>query len=280
MSNGSKVGFISVVFTEMGGVETWHKSLLPYLRHQIDIRGFVSINDPYKDIKELEVDWGAGEQDARQLIRKIDTLVLWGDDNPKRFFTEATPKRVICLHHGDETSVWSHRTIISQRKYATDIVSVNPVVAKRYGYTHIPNAVPKNRTSSFFAPDSKTVLWGHRLSAEKRPELAIKIAKIMPDFKFIFAGDGVLRDWLRDSLPSNSTYVGGFSTLVPYLQQSSIFLATPDQEGFGYSVLEALCSGVPVVSSHTGIAKDMADQTIEDENLFSWAEAIDRKSVV
>ena len=274
MSDGPKVGFISVVFTNMGGVETWHKSLIPSLRQQIDIRGFISINDPHKSIKDLEVDWGAGEEDARQLIRKIDTLVLWGDDNPRRFFTEMTPKRIICLHHGDETSVWSHRTILRQRKFATDVVAVNPVVAEKYGYTNIPNAVSNSRISSLFAPDSKTVLWGHRLSSEKRPELAVKIAKIMPDFKFIFAGDGALSDWLRDNLPKNSIYVGGFSNLVPYLEQSSVFLATPDQEGFGYSVLEAICSGVPVVSSHTGIAKEMADQTVSDENLFSWAKAI------
>ena len=274
MSDGTKVGFISIVFTNMGGVETWHKCLLPSLRHKIDIRGFVSIETPDKKIKELEVDWGAGDEDARQLIRKIDTLVLWGDNDPKRLFTEKTPKRIICVHHGDETSTWSSNIISKQVEYATDLVAVNPIVAEQNGYKFIPNAVSSNRIASRFSPDSKTVLWGHRISSEKRPELAIEIAKIMPDFKFLFAGDGAMREWLITNLPKNSEYVGGFSTLVEYLEKCSVFLSTADQEAFGCSVLEALCSGVPVVSSHTGIAKELADRTISNSNIYDYAKAI------
>jgi glycosyltransferase involved in cell wall biosynthesis len=274
MRTGVKVGFISVVYNKVGGVETWHKSLVPSLRHRVDIRGVVSINDPHSSIKDLEVDWGAGEQDALQLIRKIDVLVLWGDDSPGRFFAKKTLKKVICVHHGDEIGAWAFDVIRKQSKFATDIVAVNPIVAEENGYTYIPNAVSNNRIATFSAPDSKTVLWAHRLSSEKRPELAVEIAKIMPDFKFIFAGDGFLRGWIKNNLPTNSEFVGRVPTLIHHLERSSVFLATADQEGFGYSVLEAICSGVPVVSSHTGIAKNLADATITDENVLGWAEAI------
>jgi len=273
MRTGVKVGFISVVFTNMGGVETWHKTLIPELRQHIDIRGIVSINDPDRSIRDLGVDWGAGEEDARELVSKVDTIILWGDDNPKRFFINHRPK-VICMHHGDENSHWSRRTIVRQSKFCDIVVAVNPNVASRYGHIHIPNSISNDRLANTFSPDSKTVLWGHRLSDEKRPQLAIKIAENTPDFKFIFAGDGTLSDWLKDNLPPNAEYVGGFSSLVPYLEKSSVFLATPDQEGFGYSVLEAICSNVPTISSFTGIAKQMADRIVHTDSLDDWSNAI------
>jgi glycosyltransferase involved in cell wall biosynthesis len=274
MSGGNRVGFISVVFSNMGGVETWHKSLIPYLKPYIDIKGIVSINDPHKSIKELGVDWGAGTEDAIKLVRKIDTLILWGDDNPARFFVEKKPKKVICVHHGDETSLWSYSTIRKQAKYCNQVVAVNPTVAKRHGFTHIPNSVAGDRFATSFDANSKTVLWGHRLSAEKRPELAVNIAKVMPDFRFIFAGDGESSAWLKDNLPPNAEYAGGFENLIPHIERSSVFLATPDQEGFGYSVLEAVCSGLPVVSSSSGIAMEIGDRTVSDEDIIKWTKAI------
>ncbi len=274
MLSNTKVGFISVVFSEIGGVETWHKSLIPYIKDKVDVKGIVSIQDPHKSIKDLGINWGCGTKDARWLVSQVDTIVIWGDDDPSKFFVHNKPKRVVFVHHGDQNSEWSRDVLKIQAPFATQVVAVNPIVAEQNGYYFIPNGIGEDRIAKTFSPDSKTVLWGHRLSSEKRPQLAVQIAERMNDFKFIFAGNGAMSQWLVDNLPSNSEYVGKFTNLVPYLERSSVFLATPDQEGFGYSVLESVLSGVPVVSSDKGIALDLADKTVSSENLDEWEEAI------
>jgi glycosyltransferase involved in cell wall biosynthesis len=274
MNQGVKVGFINLVFSEMGGVETWTKSLIPHIRHIIQVDGIVSINDPHKSIKDLGVDWGAGIEDAQSLVKKVDTLVLWGYTESELLFKYKRPKRVICVHHGDEKSVWSQLTINKQLLFCDEVVSVNSKVADRYYFTHIPNSVTTSRISDTFSPNSNTVLWGHRFTGEKRPELAIEIAKSMPDFKFIFCGDGPLRSEIVRDFPANCVYVGNSPDLVESIRQSSVFLSTTNEEGFGYSVLEAVCSGLPVISSNTGIALEIADKIVYNTDIENWNKSI------
>ena len=274
MNQGVKVGFINLVFAEMGGVETWTKSLVPHIRNKVQVSGLVSIQDPHKSIKDLGVDWGAGLEDAQSLVKRVDTLVLWGYAEPELLFKHKRPKRVICIHHGDEKSVWSQLIINKQLSFCDEVVSVNSKVADRYYFTHIPNSVTTNRLADRFSPDSKTVLWGHRFTGEKRPELAIAIAKSMPDFKFIFSGDGPLRTEIVRDFPSNCVYGGNSPDLIGSMKRSSVFLSTTNEEGFGYSVLEAVCSGLPVISSNTGIALELADKIVYNTEIEKWSEAI------
>jgi len=272
--DGPKIGLINLVFTEMGGVETWTKSLVPHIRDKVQVNGIVSIQDPHKSIKDLGVDWGAGLVDAQALVKKIDTLVLWGYAEPELLFKYKRPKRVICIHHGDEKSVWSQLIISKQMSFCDEVVSVNAKVANRYYFTHIPNSVTTSRLAEKISPESKTVLWGHRFTGEKRPELAVAIAKAMPDFKFAFSGDGPLKNEIIRDFPANCVYNGSSADLVGAMKQSSVFLSTTNEEGFGYSVLEAVCSGLPVVSSNTGIALDLADKLVYNTKIEDWDKAI------
>jgi glycosyltransferase involved in cell wall biosynthesis len=142
----------------------------------------------------------------------------------------------------------------------------------------IPNAVDPSRliARNKFKPDpgKKICLWLHRFSEDKRPELAIQIAECLPtDWHMIMAGHG------NESL---SVYFNSKMTVLPpahpgdWLSVASCFLSTSRFDGFGLSVAEAICAGVPVVSSPAGIATEpgLATLVAHDAPPSEWAAAI------
>ena len=68
--------------------------------------------------------------------------------------------------------------------------------------------------------------------------------------------------------------MGVRENLSSLFEVSSVFLSTSEQESYGYSVAEAIRSGLPVVSAPVGIAKDLADIKVEGDIPINWAKAI------
>jgi glycosyltransferase involved in cell wall biosynthesis len=265
----NKVGIILVNYHPCGGVKTWCENLIPIIKDSTT--GIGCIDTPDESISELGIPFGNSESYLKNLCEKSDIILAWGFSNIKKY----SPKRTIFVHHGDETNKWSINIIKNLDVIPEKIVSVNPIVAKQNGYHYIPNCVTENRCSKTIDRKSNTVLWGHRFTPEKRPELAIEIAKVMPDFKFLFCGNMPTEDHLNqiNSL-QNAQYLGIKKNLSSLFEISSVFLSTSEQESYGYSVAEAIRSGLPVVSTNTGIAKDLADIKIEGCVPMNWAKAI------
>jgi glycosyltransferase involved in cell wall biosynthesis len=116
------------------------------------------------------------------------------------------------------------------------------------------------------------VLWSHRFANDKRPQLAIEIAKHLPDDWHM-----VLTGHRGEKLEANERV-----TVLPpqhpgdWLAVADCFLSTSLFEGFGLSVAEAIAAGVPVVSSPVGIAKrpGLALTVDSDADAETWAMAI------
>ncbi len=265
----NRVAIILINYHPCGGVKTWCENLIPIIKDRTT--GIGCINTPDESIADLGIPFGSSEYYLKNLCRNSDILLAWGFSSIKKY----SPKKTIFVHHGDETNVWSRDTIKNLDVVPEKIVSVNPIVAKQNGYQCIPNCVTENRCSKTIDRKSNTVLWGHRFTAEKRPELAIEIAKVMPDFKFLFCGNMPTEDHLNqiNSL-QNAQYLGIKKNLSSLFEVSSVFLSTSEQESYGYSVAEAIRSGLPVVSTATGIAKDLADIKMEGTVPMDWAKAI------
>ena len=101
----------------------------------------------------------------------------------------------------------------------------------------------------------------------------------MPDYNFILCGEGNLKQKILSSMPKNCKYLGSPTNLKKIFEKTSVFISTSDQEAFGYSVGEAILSGVPVVSFAVGLGKDFADVTIKDKFTISdWISAIKKCS--
>jgi glycosyltransferase involved in cell wall biosynthesis len=96
-----------------------------------------------------------------------------------------------------------------------------------------------------------------------------RIAEVLPD------------DWMIvASLPPeresrNLACIGQVDHPGDWLATADVFLSTASQEGFGYSVAEAMAAGVPVVSSPFGIAADsQLVEQVDSEDPQAWVDAI------
>jgi glycosyltransferase involved in cell wall biosynthesis len=103
-----------------------------------------------------------------------------------------------------------------------------------------------------------TVCCVGRLGHQKRFDRAINVAKILKDSGFDFElwilGTGLLESELKDLVNSlNLTdcvkFYGFVKNPYPFMKKSDLFLMTSDTEGYSLVVSEALCLGLPVVST-------------------------------
>jgi glycosyltransferase involved in cell wall biosynthesis len=294
-----RVGFISAAYMRMGGTETFHRSLLPRLKGIVHVAGFVATGFHSGDGSKLQVPYARGVEAAQRLAAHCDVLVIWGIDDIAHILQHTRP-RIIAVHHGDWSSGWNNELILKQTDVIDDVVCVNADTASRLSECvknvhFIPNTIDPDRINpsgnqsdlrSLFgiSPDSKIVLFGHRLSHEKRPRLAVEIAQHLPDdWVMVIAGDGAERSAVEAAAAEGCDrvrIVGGCDSLADWLQLSDCFLSLSTIEGFGLSVGEAMAAGVPTVSTPAGIAPGLATTMPTDSTAAEWAAAIVKAKVV
>jgi glycosyltransferase involved in cell wall biosynthesis len=120
----------------------------------------------------------------------------------------------------------------------------------------VPPRTPRDSAAGTPGKDID-VLWLSNLRALKRPELALELARQLPDVKFTLAGgpmpggqtyyDDVAAAAAR--LP-NVTMLGAvrYADTGPLIDRAKIFLNTSSIEGFPNTFLQSWIRGVPVVS--------------------------------
>lgn len=94
-----------------------------------------------------------------------------------------------------------------------------------------------------------------RISAQKNPKLFNEIARCFPDIKFIWIGDGEL----RNSLTSKNITVTGWLDRQEVLEMTNsftIYLQTSLWEGLPFTILEAMSLGKPIVATNVIGNKD------------------------
>lgn len=287
-----RVGFVSAAYLPVGGTETFHRTLLPRLSKVCDVAGFVATGFYGGDGSLLGVPYATGVDAACKLAAHCDVIVVWGLSDLADILPADRP-RVIAVHHSDASSSWSNDTILSQLDLIDSVICINAGAAERLSdcgkpVHFIPNAIDSERliptvnTSElrhdFGIPaDSRIVLFGHRLSGEKRPVLAVEIAKQLPDdWTMVIAGHGPELGAVESSAAGcdRVRIVGPCESLASWLAISDCFLSLSIFEGFGFSVAESLAAGLPVVSTSTGIAPGLATTLPTDAMPAEWAYAI------
>jgi glycosyltransferase involved in cell wall biosynthesis len=146
------------------------------------------------------------------------------------------PERVLCIYNGIK-NVSSESTSSGE-----NIVALRQEVRKELGLSET----------------SQIALTVGRLSPQKGYEVLIPAIphaiKEFPDLRFVWAGDGELRDELLRKLEvygvRDYVFVLGFRSDVQRLLKSAdLFVFPTNYEGFPFSLLEAMTAGLPIVSS-------------------------------
>jgi glycosyltransferase involved in cell wall biosynthesis len=294
-----RVGFISAAYMEIGGTETFHRSLLPRLKDVANVSGFVSTAFHGGDGAKLQVPYAKGIKAAQRLSDHCDVLVVWGIQQLREFVSSRRP-RIIAVHHADWSSDWSKDVILDQSDMIDEVICVNADTTKKLAEVFpkpvhwIPNAIDPHRITpsskaaalrtEFNIPaHCKVVLFGHRLSEEKRPLLAIEIAKHLPnDWTMVIAGDGAEQNAVKAVAAGcdHVRIVGAVDTLADWLSISDCFLSLSTFEGFGLAIGEAMAAGVPTVATPAGIAPGLATTLPTNSTAAEWAQAIVKAKVI
>jgi glycosyltransferase involved in cell wall biosynthesis len=257
----ANIGILSAVYNHVGGTETYWKSL----HKLIGVTGLATPQQPKSNRAPFPV--FGGTEAVEQLADSVRILLVWGITD-KDELTRG-PKRV-AIHHGSLQSVWAKSVFENQLKWCEDAIAINEEVADYYKVRYIPNVVdfePIAKTNA--DTKEKIVSWIHRDAAEKRPELARRIARALPDGWRMVATMGAERT------DRKITAIGQTAEVAKLLSHATVFLSTSDQEGFGLSMAEAMLAGVPVVASPHGLGKDsrLVEQVTTTETQ-DWIDAI------
>ncbi|MBM2817898.1 MAG: cap, capsular polysaccharide biosynthsis protein [Parcubacteria group bacterium] len=128
------------------------------------------------------------------------------------------------------------------------------------------------------------IMMASRLEKEKNIILGFEIMKELtrqyPKIGMVIIGDGkekknLERLVVKYSLQKNIIFEGWQSDLISYYKTANVFLSTSLYEGYGLTIIEALASGCPVVSSDVGIASEVISEgesgfvcPVNDKNCF------------
>jgi len=267
-------GIIIPCFNKIGGVETWLKSICKHFAGDISEICVISEN-PDSSLYQLGVPVSTGRSSATKMCSTHNKVLIWGEQIIDPYLSKGRPKKLMFIHHGDEYGIWANHTFDIQSSYADKLIAVNKNVADKYNCTLIENYIDQERCSKSYSPDSKTVLWAHRMSSEKRPLMLLEIARQMQDYNFIVCGEGNLKEQVLSEMPKNCTYLGSPRNLCKVLEKCAVFISTADQEAFGYSLGEAIGSNIPVVSYKFGLGVEYSDFSLElNSTIEDWVAAI------
>lgn len=266
-----RVGIAHLCFNAIGGTETWTRQ---FVRNIQGVTGVATFDRPVGGIRGVSI--FHGDNAIRALCKASRTVLVWGITSLHKHLFEPRPEKLIAVCHGAPNSRWACEVFENQLRWCDGGVAVHQGIAEKFNVPYIPNIVEDlGNTHREWPPALPRVSWIHRPSPEKRPELAIEIAKYFSRGTKLMATLG--DEWPADKLHDKAINIGFIKDAKKrqtILEASDAFLATPTDEGFGYSVAEAVERMIPVVSSPHGIATDFAEIYLDTNEPAEWAEAI------
>lgn len=260
----NRLGIAYTSIQRVGGAETFLRSMMHALG---PVLSGVAVFSPTIYSSGLR----SGMQAIDDLAAVSDVLLVWGFvDGLQSLVAKYPQTKIYPIHHGDLASTWANEMFEKQLVSTRQGVAVNQHVAARFGVEWLPNPVFKP-TFTRTPNNAKVprVLWNHRWSDEKQPNLAIAIANELGNrVQFAISAPPSIQ------LPSNCVNIGQTTSNVNWLSGTDVFLSTSNQEAFGYSIAEAAYIGVPIVSSPYGIGPHVASRIVKSDDPAEWAAAI------
>ncbi len=119
---------------------------------------------------------------------------------------------------------------------------------------------------------SRKILWIGRMARQKRPDLLLKIADALPQFEFDIYGPTTNLDSSKRiglSYDPNINYKGVYDDVSQIdFSQYALFLNTSEWEGLPTMLIQAMATGIPIVTSLVGGIDELVNEdtgwTVDD----------------
>jgi glycosyltransferase involved in cell wall biosynthesis len=138
-------------------------------------------------------------------------------------------------------------------------------------------------------PNGPLVVAAGRLDAQKDPRFLVRVSRELavrrPDLRFVWVGDGALRDAVVRDLHAAGiadlwTLTGWLENPYPVIRRAAVVALPSRYESFGYVTLEAMMLGRPVVATNvTGsrdlVADGVTGHLVAPDDVQHFASALD-----
>jgi glycosyltransferase involved in cell wall biosynthesis len=265
-----------------GGAEQWLLELVAGLDpRRMQVERQVVVTDERVDVDFASRLAGAGisvevgnAESIRAAARKADVLFSWG--LPLDRYLRGRPRPLsIQVVHGD--GQWNRRFLEGSCHSVDHFVAVGHRV-RRLVCHDVPSSVIYNgidsrrlartrraedtRRDLGFALDDVVVCFCGRLAAEKRIDCIVEAMAPLPErVKLLVVGTGSLETELRSlvaaRLPGRAVFTSAQGTVGDLYAASDVFCLASSQEGCSLALLEAMLSGLAVVSTPVGNAAEV-----------------------
>lgn len=116
----------------------------------------------------------------------------------------------------------------------------------------VPSGVPQKRTVAFVG----------RLVAVKRVDRLLEVARLLPDVRFLVAGDGPMRAELAAAAPPNVVFLGWVADPGTVYGRSGLVLLCSDNEAMPLALIEGALCGLPSVTTDAGSAAEVVEHGV------------------
>jgi glycosyltransferase involved in cell wall biosynthesis len=218
---------------------------------------------------------------------KVPLVVSYHTDLPSYLhyyglgFLEPYVWKILRVRHGRATiNLCTSDLMVSQlREHGIEKVALWPggVDASLFHPSRKSAEMRKRLTEG--NPDSPLLLYVGRISAEKNLETLRPVLEAFPNARLVLVGNGPHRKSLERHFAGLPVYFAGFlynEELADAYASSDIFLMPSRTETLGLVVLEAMCSGLPVVAARAGGIPEMIENGVSGYLVDSEAETIER----
>jgi glycosyltransferase involved in cell wall biosynthesis len=178
-----------------------------------------------------------------------------------------------CKRQGRVLDWLNRRAFAASDRVVANSQEVAHYIAREYGApaertTVIYNAIDTERfhPTDDAAGDELCVVMVGRLVPQKNPGLFVSAAAVVrqrvPNVRFVLIGDGPMRPWVEHEvavagLRDRCVVTGERHDVPELLRQADLFWLTSNWEGLPNVVLEAMASGLPVVVTDVGGAREL-----------------------